>query len=78
MEGYKLNDVVSTSSSSSDDSTKKTKPDHVFEVPFYITPVLKKKRFLFVFLFMFVDACLTLKNVSNIQSCALESLRPGD
>merc|ERR1711935_738187 len=45
------------------DSTAKPRKGYTFTVPFYLSPMLKSKRFLFVFLFMFVDACLTLKNV---------------
>ena len=47
------------------DDTDTRQNGYRFTLPFYLSPILKKKRFLFVFLFMFVDACLTIKNVST-------------
>ena len=33
-------------------------------IPTHLSPVFRTKRFIFVFLFMFVDATLTIRNVS--------------
>ena len=41
----------------------KTRGQKVF-IPTHLSPVVRTKRFIFVFLFMFVDASLTIRNVS--------------
>ena len=40
-----------------------TRGQKVF-IPTHLSPVVRTKRFIFVFLFMFVDASLTIRNVS--------------
>ena len=37
-------------------------------IPTHLSPLVRTKRFIFVFLFMFVDAFLTIRNVSLIYT----------
>ena len=43
-----------------------TRGQKVF-IPIHLSPVVRTKRFIFVFLFMFLDASLTIRNVSLVD-----------
>ena len=50
--------------------TSETRGQKVF-IPTHLSPVVRTKRFIFVFLFMFVDASLTIINVSLFSNTSL-------
>ena len=65
---YRYHDQKTKSENNGDEEeglneNSKTRGQKVF-IPTHLSPVVRTKRFIFVFLFMFVDASLTIRNVS--------------